>query len=257
MAQMKEAVVMGRLGLLVPVVEDDHAARVDGVTPGPREGGRDRDQVLALEDAVVHKLDRVLVMVPPSVRRVHLAVERERPRRVVERPKARQRRRVVRRDDRVLLGRVVVRVDGHDLAALHPLVLELIDDALATLLPIGVAVLHILELANLRAKLGALLLLRQRRHLWSGNSLDFRLHLLGGEGDVVSRVEERVPDHWVGNARADAEPEGLRLGLVPLLLGEPLLLARRSQPLCFVRVPEIFVVADVARDVLEVTLGRE
>ena len=78
---------MGRLGLLVPVVEDDHAARVDGVTPGPREGGRDRDQVLSLEDAVVHKLHRVLVMVPPSVRRVHLAVERERPRRVVERPK--------------------------------------------------------------------------------------------------------------------------------------------------------------------------
>ena len=133
----------------------------------------------------------------------------------------------MRRDDRVLFGRVVVRVDGHDLAALHPLGLELLDDAIATSLPIWVAVLHKLELANLRAELGALLLLRQRRHLWSGNSFDFRLHLLGSEGGVVSRVEERVPDHWVGNARADAEPEGLRLGLVPRLLGELLLFPRR------------------------------
>ena len=54
--------VMAMLDGLVLVVEDEHAARVDGAAPGPRDGGRDRDQVLPLVDVVVHELDRVLVV---------------------------------------------------------------------------------------------------------------------------------------------------------------------------------------------------
>eukprot|EP00964_Phaeocystis_antarctica_P085092 scaffold53690_cov58-Phaeocystis_antarctica.AAC.2 len=234
--------VMAMLDGLVLVVEDEHAARVDGAAPGSRDGGRDRDQVLPLVDVVVHELDRVL------------------------------RQRVVRRDDCVFVRRAVVRVYGHDLAALHALGLELLDDTLGTPVPVWVAVLHKLQAANCCAKLVGLVLLRHRRLSNGGRPLQLRLLaddvftcrvcqllLLVGcdEIGIISGVEEGIPDHWVDNPHADAKPQGLRLGRIPRRLGELLLLPRRRQPLVGVLVAEVVVVVQVGGDVSEVAMGRQ